>query len=382
MLLFFILVISRDSSNAGTELNDKSAKVGSGGELRRKKGNGAARGAKGGAKGGPADHGVYERANATFVTLARNSDLWDLADSIRSVEDRFNNKYHYDWVFLNNEPFDEEFIKLTTRLISGKTKYGLIDKEHWGYPPWISEQKAAQTREDMKNIIYGSSETYRHMCRYESGFFYRHELMQDYRYYWRVEPETKMHCDINYDLFKFMETNKKKYGFVISLKEYQATIPTLWDTTMEFLKKYPQYLHKNSLQELVSNDNLKTYNLCHFWTNFEIADMEFWRGEAYSKYFDHLDHNGGFFYERWGDAPVHSIAASLFLDKSEVHFFDHVGYYHGPFHNCPIDEKVRDENNCLCNPKDDLTWHRHSCTNEFYELQNWKKPEGWKEARQ
>lgn len=25
------------------------------------------------------------------------------------------------------------------------------------------------------------------MCRYESGFFYRHELLRPYKYYWRLE---------------------------------------------------------------------------------------------------------------------------------------------------------------------------------------------------
>ena len=33
------------------------------------------------------------------------------------------------------------------------------------------------------------------------------------------------------------------------------------------------------------------------WSNFEIADMDFWRGEAYSRFFDHLDRAGGFYYE-------------------------------------------------------------------------------------
>jgi len=46
------------------------------------------------------------------------------------------------------------------------------------------------------------------------------------------------------------------------------------------------------------------YNLCHFWSNFEIASLDFWRGEAYMKYFETLDKAGGFYYERWGDAPV------------------------------------------------------------------------------
>lgn len=48
--------------------------------------------------------------------------------------------------------------------------------------------------------------------------------------------------------------------------------------------------------------------------------MSFFRGKAYSQYFDHLDRAGGFFYERWGDAPVHSIALGLFEDKSKIHW--------------------------------------------------------------
>ena len=33
------------------------------------------------------------------------------------------------------------------------------------------------------------------------------------------------------------------------------------------------------------------------WSNFEIGDLDFWRGEAYSKFFDYLDEQGGFYYE-------------------------------------------------------------------------------------
>ena len=48
-------------------------------------------------------------------------------------------------------------------------------------------------------------------------------------------------------------------------------------------------------------------------------------------YFDHLDKAGGFYYERWGDAPVHSIGAALFARKDQIHFFDDIGYRHEPF---------------------------------------------------
>ena len=84
------------------------------------------------------------------------------------------------------------------------------------------------------------------------------------------------------------------------------------------------------------------------WSNFEIGDLDFWRSEAYGKFFDTLDAAGGFYYERWGDAPVHSIAAALFARKDQIHFFNDVGYRHPPFTHCPSDFRTRQANNCSC----------------------------------
>lgn len=213
--------------------------------------------------------------NATFVTLARNSDVWEIARSIRQVEDRFNHAYNYDWVFLNDQPFDDQFKKVTSALTSGKTKYGEIPKEHWSFPDFIDQDHAARTRQEMaaKKIIYGDSVSYRHMCRYESGFFFRHPLLMDYEWYWRVEPSIELFCDIAYDPFKFMQDNKKKYSFVLSLYEYVETIPTLWDSTKKFIKAHPEYIAKDNSMGFLSDDGGETYNHCHFWSNFEIGNL-------------------------------------------------------------------------------------------------------------
>ena len=64
------------------------------------------------------------RTKAAFVTLTRNFELWDLVNSIRQIEDRFNWNYHYPWVFLNDVPFTDEFISVTSKLVSGGAKYG------------------------------------------------------------------------------------------------------------------------------------------------------------------------------------------------------------------------------------------------------------------
>lgn len=51
----------------------------------------------------------HRRASATFLMLARNSDVDDAVRAVREMEDRFNHKYRYPWVFLNEQPFSDDF---------------------------------------------------------------------------------------------------------------------------------------------------------------------------------------------------------------------------------------------------------------------------------
>ena len=152
------------------------------------------------------------------------------------------------------------------------------------------------------------------------------------------------------DPFATMEKNGYKYGWTVMMYEYMETIPGLWKATKEFMRLHPEHIHPNNAMELISDNNGETYNGCHFWTNFEIVDLSFYRSKAYVDYFNHLDRAGGFFYERWGDAPVHSIAAALLLDKSELHYFDDIGYRHDLFQHCPI---KNNPGRCLCKKEDD-----------------------------
>ena len=48
-------------------------------------------------------------ANATFVMLARNSDIDGALGAIRYIQDRFNVRHDYPFVFLNDEEFSEDF---------------------------------------------------------------------------------------------------------------------------------------------------------------------------------------------------------------------------------------------------------------------------------
>ncbi|KAF8918091.1 glycosyltransferase family 15 protein [Mucidula mucida] len=311
-----------------------------------------------------------ERANATFVMLCRNKDINGVVASMQSVEDRFNHQYNYPWILLNDEPFTEEFKQRVSVLTRAPLEFGLVPSEHWVQPDWIDEDRARSGRSKMvaQRIIYGGTFCiirYRNMCRFNSGFFFQHELLQPYRYYWR--PDVKFFCDLQYDPFRYMQDNDKIYGFTISLLEWEATIPSLWSAVKEFVALYPQHVDPQNAMDFVSNDGGATYNRCHFWSNFEIADLDFWRSEPYQAFFDYLENKGGFYYERWGDAPVHSIAAALFARRDQIHFFRDIGYRHEHFQHCPQgDQWVAGR--CSCDPNDSFDTHPDSCVNKFESL--------------
>ncbi|GAV53619.1 hypothetical protein ZYGR_0AK01210 [Zygosaccharomyces rouxii] len=310
---------------------------------------------------------VPQRENATLLMLVRNWELNGALKSMRSLEDRFNRDYHYDWTFLNDEPFDDAFIEATTAMASGKTQYALVPPEHWNRPSWIDEEEFERRLQLMeeRGVLYGGTRSYRNMCRFNSGYFFRQKILEPYDYYFRVEPDVEYYCDFPYDPFKVMRQNNKKYGFVIAIYEYEDTIPTLWDAVEEFIEDNKEIvdMENNSYDFITDSDVLgvftpivdsnSDYNLCHFWSNFEIGDLNFFRSERYKKYFEYLDSKGGFYYERWGDAPVHSIGASLLLNRDEIIHFDELGYYHNPYYTCPASHNMRIQQRCQCTPHKD-----------------------------
>lgn len=299
-----------------------------------------------------ADNPNAPRINATLLALVRNEEVNDMITSMRDLERTWNRKFNYPWTFFNDVPFTEEFKERTQKETKAKCNYGiiiflfrhfevprlltalteLIPKEHWAVPQWINSDLFDESANilDEQEVQYGHLVSYHQMCRWNSGMFYKHPALANTRYYWRVEPKVHFFCDVDYDVFRWMQDHNKTYGFTINLYDAPQSIPTLYTSTKEFIAQHPEYIHENSAREWVEdskrrpehNKKANGYSTCHFWSNFEIADMEFWRSKPYEDYFEYLDRAGGFFYERWGDAPVHSIALGLFENKSNIHWYE------------------------------------------------------------
>jgi mannosyltransferase len=178
-------------------------------------------------------------------------------------------------------------------------------------------------------VQYMAQTSYHQMCRWNSGFFWQHPALADMQYYWRVEPNVHFFCSIDYDVFAWMADHNKTYGFTINIYDSPHSVASLWPETKAFVERHHQYVHPRNARAWLEDNKLRPdkyelangYSTCHFWSNFEIGDLGFWRSQAYRDYFEHLDKAGGFFYERWGDAPVHSVALGLFEDRKRIHWY-------------------------------------------------------------
>lgn len=343
------------------------------------------------------------RASAAFVMLARNKEVDEVVRSMESLERHFNQWFGYPWVFLNDEPFSEEFKTKVAKHTTAQVEFGTIGSAQWDFPPEVQTpeyHEYIQAQGD-RRIMYGNLESYHKMCRFYLGQFFHHELVKKRDWYWRVEPGVEFFCDLTYDPFIEMERHGKKYGFTVMIHDLYYTIPGLFRETRAFIRKHNIkvkdtwniFIHdskttkgdthydtkgkRNILGRIQANVYLRKllgtrkksnqylsklapdvlsdifdratdkptlyedrmdreeYNLCHFWSNFEIARTDIFTSDTYTKYFQHLDESGGFWKERWGDAPVHTLGVAMMLDKSEIHYFRDIGYRHADLGHCP-----------------------------------------------
>ena len=136
-----------------------------------------------------------------------------------------------------------------------------------------------------------------------------------------------------------MERANKTYGFTIAVKELKETVPNifryasaykrknnikstgLWEMFLEPKPEQPKSLAKDDPkykaplpEEILRTEpghgrlpdidpesmDGETYNMCHFWSNFEIARLDWFRSKEYEDFFTMMDRSGGFWMERVG----------------------------------------------------------------------------------
>jgi mannosyltransferase len=114
---------------------------------------------------------AHPRENATFVMLARNDDLQQALQSVEQIERQFNQWFRYPILFLNNEEWDPEFVRIMKAKVSGEASFEVLSQKEWSFPAG-TDVEHARSKIDLQGkqgIYKGGMESYHHMCRFYSG---------------------------------------------------------------------------------------------------------------------------------------------------------------------------------------------------------------------
>ncbi|TFK35773.1 nucleotide-diphospho-sugar transferase [Crucibulum laeve] len=279
------------------------------------------------------------RPNGVIFILLAPSRITQALVALQNVEDRFNRRLKYPIVLFTAEDeteFITEEVKSKVNWITeGRASFATTTKESWEVPPWMDQDRV---RNSMETI--GFSFGYRAMCRYYSGFFWTHPALASYDWLWRLDTDIQFHCDVPYDPIERLIEKHAVYGFV--QVNYDATWvqPSLASNVSQFLYENQHIIPPDANQRFVWKGDdgaakaMAGAATSEDWTgacmynNFEISHRSVWESNIYTKFFEHLDKAGGFFYERWGDSPIHSYGLAMSLRQDQVVQFKDLGYQH------------------------------------------------------
>jgi alpha 1,2-mannosyltransferase len=286
---------------------------------------------------------------AAIIALCREAEVNDMSKTIRNFDQAYNAGPRHDYIIFSDTPWSEDAqaaLQLATPAI---VRFYWLNEQEWGMPAWIDRSKVEAAVAAKQ--YYGNTISYRYMCRFFAGPVFHAPILANYAFAWRLDSHVRYLCDMPHDIdpIERMIERNATYAYTMRMTELMYTIPTLWPTVMEYAES------KNLLPHLAEawgvQEGHDASRGCHYWNNFEITRLDFFRSETYQSYFRYLDKSGGFFYERWGDAPVRTWALMLLSRPSDILEVDDIGYQHPWWYRCPIDGECRGRESCVPDPE-------------------------------
>jgi len=254
---------------------------------------------------------------ATFVMLVKDS-IAKAVKAIENIDTAFNWAHGYP-ITLFYEELSVEEMDAVQRVSTGEITFVKLNMQ---LPSWLNISEIPPKTGYQKDYI-----GYRHMCRWYSGLIFREQVLQQYDFMWRLDDDAEYLCDIKRDPFRYMRDNGYKYGWV---QWFWEDVPisgqTLWPVTRAYAELKGMDTRLEEVETLLGE-----YDRCHYWNNFEILDMRFFRSKQYMDYFDYLDKSSGFYFYRWGDALVRTLGIYLLLDEEDVTRISWISYAHGKY---------------------------------------------------
>jgi hypothetical protein len=261
-----------------------------------------------------------------YLTRSNNKDITNLKYSLQLLYKNFNVKFNYPIIV-----FHEGLNSKIKEDIKNNTKMNIkFEKVVLSLPTFLSINKIKNSILRTKTSLFGIG--YRNMCRFFSKMLYNMPILKNYDWYLRLDVDSFILNNIDYDIFEFMEKNNYLYGYVAKIFEPSYVTKNLVKETNNYLK--------NIKIETASSQNPISIKWDHkiYYNNFEISNFKFWRSNKVKQFLEFLDKKGGIYYFRWGDAPIHTLAINMFMDRKKKYQFKDIAYYHQNFYNISYKE--------------------------------------------
>jgi hypothetical protein len=281
----------------------------------------------------------YNKQKTVIVYLAMNTkkdatygrdSRSMLEKSLDSLYKCYNNQFKHDIIIFydNKAPFldkDQIEIKKGRNEISFK----LLSGELWA-PPYCDEIKR---HPDPKTWVAPHfSLGYRNMMRWYGILIYKYLTDMGYEWYMRMDDDSLLHSEINYDLFKFMYNNNYEYGFRSYCNDGLGVSDGLIEFCDEHIKR--NNITPTFLERYIKNKTSwksSDYNIVGYYNNFLISKLSFWMRSDVQKFLKEFDNSGYMYTRRWNDLISQAVTIQIFMDRSKVYHFNDWSYEHCTF---------------------------------------------------
>ena len=249
------------------------------------------------------------KPKGVIYILTQKSRQFLLQNLLESLDSHFNAQFSYPIVI-----FHEEMDLKTKLAIQSTTQVNIFfQKVHFSVPDFVENVQA--------NIRCTSSVSYRHMCRFNAKGVYEQQIMEGFDYHWRLDDDSLLTRPIKYDIFQFMQSHDYLYGYIWIHVDASVCVHGLWEASENYIREKGlrvEYFYTWKNPQI-------------FYNNFEVSSAKLWESDKYRAYIDYIDHQGGIYHHRWGDAPIKGIAVSMFVPRNKTHHFKDIGYRHGSY---------------------------------------------------
>lgn len=277
-----------------------------------------------------------EKSRSAIYFLVKMERSSMMAEALRSIYSKFNKKFNYPIILFHEQKLSEQ-LKLDFRRDCPKCNL-FFQMINFSVPSQYKKNllliDKLLARDAGKGRICSRADdvNYRTMCRFQSHLVYLEPILDGLEYTWRLDDDSRLLSPINYDIFLFMEERKFVYGWTVVTQDEVLCVKNLW----EVVKLYVEIKLLNRTTFFYK----WPYPLIYM-NNFEISSVRFFKSGNYTKYISYLDELGGIYRYRWGDAPIKTLALSLFVPLNQVHYFEDIQYNHGGMRNPPNLERVK-----------------------------------------